>query len=211
MASNTASDKRREVDEAVEDIASFAFKWLSYLIRQRRSGWRWVSFGAFVAVTFLSFDTMAIVSYRAGSVLNIALGGSIALVVGTVAGVIVYFYQKRRSSKDEVTKLSEVYWRLRDSRGSDVAGSALLLVEEVMKAMPLLKRELFQAAWGGAIAGFFVGAIIGNNLGVGLALAAAVWAYLRLEAERIYDKEEAKYDEIARRFREQKDQFMASL
>ena len=211
MASSTSSDKRREVDEAVEDIASFAFKWLSYLIRQRRSGWRWVSFGAFVAVTLLSFGVMAVASRMAGSVLDIALGGSIALVVGTAAGVIVYIYQRRRGRKDQVTKLSDVYWRLRDSRGSDVAGSALLLVEEVMKAMPLLKRELFQAAWGGAVAGFLVGTIVGNNLGVGLALAAAVWAYLRLEAERVYDREEAKYDGIRRRFREQQDEFMASL
>jgi hypothetical protein len=164
MGSSDPPDLRKEVNEAVEEIATLAFKWMNYLIRQRRSGWRWTSFGAFVAVAMLTFEALAIASFRggAGNVLDFGVGASVSLLVGAAAGVLLYYFQKRRSMTDEVSKLSDVYWRLRDSRGADVAGSALLLVEEVMRTKPLMKRELFQGSWGGAIAAFFVGAILGT-------------------------------------------------
>lgn len=213
MANNDSAEAKKEVSSTVDEIIKSASTRLKSLDDMRRSGWRWSSvLVGIIVFVFIFFAALYLIQAPVFFALQfwpelVALQA----IAGILAGVAFFSIQRRRGRKDKIMEALILLNKLRTERDQAVSENALHLLESVIELMPKVRESYDTDAVVGGFLGLVLGSILGGNLGIGLLIGLVIGIYIKLQGDRKLDKETSKYEDLARRLKQQKDEFLASL
>lgn len=208
-AASPAEGPQTEMKDLAGLVAATSDRWYGFL--KRRQLYDKVGDAAWVFV--LSTYLTLIVTFSALNlfVRNYTLGFDLSVAVGLLCALGVFVIEARRGYRyGELLTLAEQLKK--GGEPDNLLEQGLVLLDELLVALPEIKRQTVRDAWRLGIIVFVVAAFsnpLVNPLGA-LLLGAVTWLFLRFELGRSARIEVEKYTELRRQFDDRKNSFLAS-
>lgn len=219
-----ASETEESIQSIVREIIYLSEEWYRYL-EEWEKGEKLLYL---VAIGFITFSIILFPTIMAFSALLNPLAVPVPsyvkmlpiilpILASIVASIIFHiFYTKYKRRRSRYSELSSELFQIKSSEGLEKLSEATLrLIDKIMAFLPEIKRRKKDEAlvYGFSITLILIllNPIMGTMGGLAPLAGIIVWAYLRYETMREHEKEVLKFDELRKRFEQEKDMFIKSL